>query len=85
MDIGSNVRRAEPADTSERDADRSTASAMDVASMTWAFTQQQPIDTADFIAEAPGRGVGLDLPVLRELYRHGLLVPFVSITYLPVT
>ena len=53
--------------------------------MAWAFTQREPLDTAHFITEAGRRGVKLDLPILRELYRHGLLVPFVSITHLPVT
>jgi hypothetical protein len=57
------------------------ATAIDVASMPWAFTQHQPLDTSAFIAEAEKRGVDLDIPTLRELYRHGLLIPFVQITY----
>lgn len=60
------------------------ASAVAVASMAWAFTQHEPLDTGIFINEASCRGVELDPPILRELYRRNLLVPFVSITYLPV-
>lgn len=63
----------------------SVASPVAVASMAWAFTQHHPLDTASFISEAERRGVDLNLPTLRELYRHGLLVPFVSITQRPVT
>ena len=60
------------------------ASAVTAASMTWAFTQHEPLDTATFITEAARRGIQLDLPMMRELYRRSLLIPFVSITYLPV-
>jgi hypothetical protein len=52
--------------------------------MPWAFTQNQPLDTAHFIKEAERRGVDLDLSTMRELYRHQLLIPFVSITHRPV-
>jgi hypothetical protein len=48
-----------------------------VASMPWAFTQRQPLDTARLIDEMKRRGLDVDLPTLRELYRHKLLVPFV--------
>ncbi len=51
-------------------------SSVDVASLPWAFTQHQPLDTAHLIDEAKRRGLNLDLPTLRELYRHKLLVPF---------
>lgn len=51
-----------------------------VASMPWAFTQHQPLGTAEFIREAECRGVALRPPVLRELYRRRLLVPFVYVT-----
>ena len=37
-----------------------------------------------FIDEAKKRGIELDLSTLRELYRHGLLTPFVELTYRPV-
>jgi hypothetical protein len=47
--------------------------------MPWAFTQHQPLDTAHLIDEAKRRGLDLDLPTLRELYRHKLLVPFVYV------
>jgi hypothetical protein len=52
--------------------------------MPWAFSQNRPLDTADFIREAGRRGIDLDISTIRELYRHRLLVPFVSITYRPV-
>jgi antitoxin component HigA of HigAB toxin-antitoxin module len=48
--------------------------------MPWVFTQGHPLDTESLIAEAEKRGIKLDLPMLRELYRHGLLVPFVEVT-----
>jgi hypothetical protein len=51
-----------------------------VASMPWAFTQQHPLDTAEFIAEAGKRGVRLDPLALREVYRVSLLAPFVTVT-----
>jgi antitoxin component HigA of HigAB toxin-antitoxin module len=60
------------------------ATAIDVASMPWVFTQTHPLDTRTFIDEAKKRGFDLDLTTLRELYRHGLLVPFVEVTYRPV-
>ena len=60
------------------------ATAVDVASMPWVFTQRHPLDTSAFISDAKERGVELDLSTLRELYRHRLLVPFVELTYRPV-
>jgi hypothetical protein len=60
------------------------ATAVDVASMPWVFTQHLPLYTSEFIDEAKKRGITLDLSTLRELYRHGLLVPFVELTYRPV-
>lgn len=54
-------------------------SSVDVASMPWAFTQNQPLGTADVITEANRRGLQLDLSTLREFYRHGLLAPFVYV------
>lgn len=48
--------------------------------MPWTFTQQHPLDTSGFIAEAKRRGFDLDLRVMRELYRHSLLFPFVYIS-----
>jgi hypothetical protein len=45
----------------------------------WAFTQHQPIDTGDLIREAERRGVSLDLPTLRELYKYRLLTPLVYV------
>lgn len=51
-----------------------------VAEMPWAFTQNHPLDTSSFISEAKRRGFDFDLSMLRELYRHGLVVPFVYIS-----
>lgn len=48
--------------------------------MPWVFTQQHPLDTSGFIDEAKSRGFALDHYTMRELYRHGLIVPFVYIT-----
>lgn len=53
------------------------ASSADVASMSWAFSQNRPFFASDFIAGAKRRGFDLDLSALRELYRHNLVVPFV--------
>src|SRR5437763_1167506 len=54
--------------------------AIRVASMPWVFSQQHPLDTAEFIREADKRGVRLNALALRELYRVALLVPFVTVT-----
>ncbi len=62
----------------------SAATAVDVASLPWIFTQGHPLDTSSFIDEAKKRGIELDLWTLRELYRHGLLIPFVELTWRPV-
>jgi hypothetical protein len=48
--------------------------------MPWVFTQGHPLDTDSLVREAEKRGIKLDLPTLRELYRRGLLVPFVEVT-----
>lgn len=45
--------------------------------MPWAFTQSQPLTSADFIREAERRGFDMKASTLRALYRHGLLIPFV--------
>lgn len=60
------------------------ATAIEIASKPWALTQQQPLTTRMFIDEAKKRGFDLDIPTLRELYRHRLLVPFVMIVDRPV-
>lgn len=54
------------------------ASSVDVSGLPWVFTQQHPLDTSSFVDEAKRRGFDLDL-VMRELYRHSLLVPFIYI------
>ena len=56
-----------------------TASTVVAASLPWAFTQRQPLGTDSFISEAKRRGVDLDISTLRQLYRRGLLAPFVYI------
>jgi hypothetical protein len=53
------------------------ASSADVAGMPWAFSQSRPLFASDLIKEAESRGFDLELSVLRELYRHNLVVPFV--------
>lgn len=45
----------------------------------WAFTQQPPLSTAEFCREAKKRGVVIDVPTLRELYRVGLMAPFLEV------
>lgn len=54
-------------------------SALTVASTPWVFTQRHPLNLDGFIGEAKRRGFKLDASVLRELYRHRLLVPFILI------
>jgi hypothetical protein len=54
-------------------------SSVAVATMTWAFTQHQPLGTSDFIKEAGRRGVRLHPLILRELYRRKVLEPFVYV------
>jgi hypothetical protein len=56
------------------------ASTVQVAALPWVFTQQYPLDTDSFLDGAKRRGFDLDLHVLRELYRHSLLVPFVYVS-----
>jgi antitoxin component HigA of HigAB toxin-antitoxin module len=48
--------------------------------MPWVFTQNHPLDTSSFINEAKRRGFDFNLSMLRELYRHALVVPFVYIS-----
>jgi hypothetical protein len=79
-----NARRDAAARDRAADNRSPAASSVTVSSMAWAFTQYEPLDTTIFITEAARRGAQLDPPMLRELYRRGLLIPFVSITYLPV-
>lgn len=56
------------------------ASHVDVATMPWAFTQRQPLSTSEFMREAKHRGFDLELPTLREFYRHGVLIPFAYVS-----
>jgi hypothetical protein len=69
--------------TEGRDSDEarlSAAPSVDAASMPWAFTQQQPLGTADFIKEADRRGVRLRPVVLRALYQEKVLEPFLYVS-----
>jgi hypothetical protein len=83
-DAGERARSDDDAVDDEQDGRPCLASAVAAASKAWAFTQHRPLDTASFIAEANRRGVDLNLPSLRELYRRDLLVPFLYITHRPV-
>jgi hypothetical protein len=62
------------------DKELGRTSSVHVAVMPWAFTQHQPLSTSEFISQAKRRGFDLDVGVLRELYRHGMLVPFVYVS-----
>lgn len=45
----------------------------------WAFTQQPPMTTRDFSKAAARRGLFVDDPLLRELWRVGALAPIVEV------
>ncbi|MDA8381138.1 MAG: hypothetical protein M0020_09995 [Actinomycetota bacterium] len=55
------------------------AIALASASEPWAFSQEHPLTTSDFCEEAKKRGVPLREEQLPELWRVGLLAPFVEI------
>ncbi len=55
----------------------------DVLSRPWLFSQSAPLATDDLITQFKRRGVSLGLPMLRELYRQGILVPFIEVTDRP--
>ncbi len=46
----------------------------------WVFSQSHPLTTSNLISELEKRGVSLDPPTLRELYRRGDLKPLAEIT-----
>lgn len=54
-------------------------SPIDIGSLPWAFTQHQPIDTANLVREAERRGVTLDFSTLGEPYKYRLLTPLVYV------
>ncbi len=54
-------------------------SSLIVASLPWVFTQHHPMDTNEFEREARQRGAELNEQILRALYMHRLLIPFVAI------
>jgi hypothetical protein len=66
-----------PAGSSSSDVD---VSAVDVAGLSWVFTQCSPLSSSEFIREARDRGVDLNEFKLRQLYKHGVLVPLVMVT-----
>lgn len=66
------------------EGEASTPDGVEIASLPWAFTQQHPLDTSDFIKEAGRRGVSLDEQTLRALYKHNLLSPVVALMSRPV-
>ncbi len=64
---------------SEAEGRRGPPSSAEIASLPWVFSQVAPLTTSDFIREAQRRGLALDDSILRELWRHRLLVPFVRV------
>lgn len=54
--------------------------AVDVVARPWAFTQDHPLGTSEISRELERRGVRVAAAVLRQLYKHADLVPFVEIT-----
>lgn len=64
-------------DSPGRDRD---ISSLDVVALPWVFTQHQPLSTSEFIRAARDRGVDLNKLQLRQLYKRGLLIPFVMLT-----
>lgn len=66
--------------TAANNESQDVPSTMTAASMPWAFTQHQPLSAAEFIREAERRGLSLRPPILRELHRQRLLIPFVYVS-----
>lgn len=60
--------------------DAEELSGLAVLAMPWVFTQHYPLDPSDFVTEAEARGIRLDEPTLRELYRRRLLIPLAHFT-----
>jgi hypothetical protein len=61
------------------DSTRPALTALDILKFPLAFTQSPPVTTADFVSKAKDRGLSLDTALLRELYRHGDLVPLLEV------
>jgi hypothetical protein len=55
-------------------------SSLEVAVLPWVFTQHYPLSTSEFIRKAKDRGVRLDEPMLRQLYKQRVLIPLVAVT-----
>lgn len=60
--------------------DSDNASSMQISSLPGLFSQSDPLDSSALIKCAHRRGVDLSELKLRQLYRRGLLMPFVAIT-----
>ena len=52
---------------------------LDTLARPWVFTSSRPFTTDDVISEAKRRGIELDAPLLRELYRQGFLTPLAEV------
>ena len=55
----------------------------DLFRLPWSFTQRRALTTMDLKREAARRGVTLDGPVLRELYRRQVLIPLILVPPTP--
>jgi hypothetical protein len=74
------VNQSEPIAVTTSEHVTDVVSSVTVAGLPWLFTQSHPLSTSDFISEAKRRGLDSDLSMLRELYRRGLLIPFVYVS-----
>lgn len=52
---------------------------LDALASAWVFTSSHPLTTEEVVTEAKRRGVELDTPLLRELYRRGFLTPLLEV------
>jgi hypothetical protein len=57
--------------------EKSVLSSLTAVAIPWVFTQRPPLSLDGFAKEATRRGFDLNAQVMRELYRHQLLAPFV--------
>ncbi len=55
-------------------------SALEVISLPWIATQRRLLDTNDFLRQAKNRGANLNALLLRQLYKHRILIPLVEVT-----
>ncbi|WP_160291916.1 toprim domain-containing protein [Acidithrix ferrooxidans] len=59
---------------------RQAVSAPEVISLPWIATQQCLLDTKDFLRQAKERGADLSPLLLRQLYKHRIIIPLVEVT-----